>query len=158
MKRISILVGLCLALASVPSAVTIAQDTPDDPVATVQRAHALTKAAETIEDYTNIINQCEAALAAGLNEQWIDYTNRLLAWTYDNRGELYAEQGQEAEAFGDFSLATKFDPTRWQAFHNRAVSNAMIGRYEEALEDFSRTIELNDSYGDAFFNRGEVLY
>lgn len=158
MKRISFLVGLCFLMSSSFSSIAFAQDDPTDPVETVQQAHASTKAAKTIEDYTAIINQCEEALAAGMNQQWIDYTNRLLGWTYDNRGELYAEQGQEAEAFGDFSLATKFDPTRWKAFHNRAVSNAMIGRYDEALEDFTRTIELNDSYGDAYFNRGEVLY
>lgn len=162
MKRFGIQWGMfCIVTFMLLGPHVAAQETPetnDDPIAAVQRAHTLTKSAKTIEDYTAIIAMCEQALIAGLNQQWVDYTNRLLAWTHDNRGEQYVEEGQEQEAFNDFSQAVEYDPTRWKALHNRAVSNAMFGRLEDALADFNSTIELNNGFGDAFFNRGEVLY
>jgi len=156
--RMNTSLGLFLLIAATIGTTSTAQEVGDDPVAAVQQAHTQTKTAKTIAEYTAIIGQCEAALAAGLDQQWVEYTNRLLAWTYDHRGERHVEDGQEDEAFNDFSSAVQFDPTRWKALHNRAVSHAMVGRYDEALEDFARTIELKPSYGDTYFNRGEVLY
>lgn len=150
--------GLFLLIVATLGPASAAQDIDADPVAAVQQAHDQTKTAKTVADFTAIIEQCEAALSAGLDQQWTEYTNRLLAWTYDHRGEAQVDRGQEEDAFNDFSRAVKYDPTRWKALHNRAVSHAMAGRFDEALEDFGRTIELNRSYGDAYFNRGEVLY
>ncbi len=159
MRRFRFLLGMfCLTTTTLFASYAVAQESAEDAVATVQRAHTMTKNAKTIEDYSSIISMCEQALATGLDQQWTDYTNRLLAWTYDNRGEQYVEEGQEQEAFDDFSQAIEYDATRWKALHNRAVSNAMFGRFEDALADFTSTIELNGNFGDAFFNRAEVLY
>ncbi len=158
MVRIGVSAGFCLLVAAACCTTGTAQDVENDPVASVQRAHAQTKTAETVPDFTAIIHQCEEALAAGVDQQWTEYTNRLLAWAYDHRGELHVENGAEQEASEDFSRAVEYDPTRWKAMHNLAVSHAMAGRFEDALSNFARTIELNRSYGDAYFNRGEVLY
>ncbi len=154
--------GLLLATfaAHMVASIVVAQDTPsaNDPVAMLRAAHEQTTAAATVDDYTEIIDQCQRALSLGLDQQWTQYAEQLLAWTYDHRGEQYAEEGREEDALEDFSASVALAPTRWQALHNRGVSLALFGRYDEALADFDRAVEINPSYGNAYFNRGEIRY
>jgi tetratricopeptide (TPR) repeat protein len=108
--------------------------------------------------YSEVIEQCTAALDAGLRPELRAHAARLEAWARNRRGEVWAEAGKAQESLAEFDLAVKLDPTRWRAVHNRGVSLAEMGQYEEAIRDFDRTIKLNPKYATAWFNRGELRY
>ena len=94
----------------------------------------------------------------------------LLAWSYNRRGEIYAEQaaaliekGQNRKAndldtvaLEDFNTALRYDPVRWKALHNRGISLTLFNRHTEALSDFDKVIELKKDAPKIFFNRAEV--
>ncbi len=143
-----------------------ADDAPSDSAAEapsgedmIREAYRISKEAQTVEELTAVIETCQQGLAdPDVSESMRQYAHKLLAWTYDKRGLLLDEAGQSEEALADFDQAIHFDPTRWQAVHNRGVSYARLGEYEKAIADFDRTIELNPNYANAYFNRGELHY
>lgn len=133
-------------------------DSAQDGVAAVQQAYQLSKTADSVEEYDEIIRLCNRGLNALNNEGNAAYTRKLLSWTHNRRGEMQADQGAAEEALADFDRAVQLDPERWQAWHNRGVSYAMQGRFEDAMSDLDQTIELRPEYANAWFNRGELHY
>jgi tetratricopeptide (TPR) repeat protein len=140
--------------------------------ASVQAAYAQSRQASTIADYTRIIEQCDAVIA-GLSEEAVrDYALQLLAWAANRRGEAYSDEAAKLGAMGkadqakardqlalaDFNLAVTSDPKKWKAWHNRGVSQALIGKYEAALADLTKALELDQNYVNTWFNRAEVRY
>jgi tetratricopeptide (TPR) repeat protein len=133
-------------------------------------AYAKTKEARTVDDFSEVIEQCERALGAKLNAENSTYAHQLAAWGYNKRGEAYAEEaaalaerGEERRsnelddvALADFESALGHDPKKWKALQNRGVSFALRGRSEDAIADFGKVIELNAEYGSAWFNRAEL--
>jgi tetratricopeptide (TPR) repeat protein len=140
--------------------------------AAVQAAYAQSREANSIADYTKIIELCDAAIAGQSEEAVRDYALQLLAWAANRRGEAYSDeaaqlgaQGKAAEAkardqlaLTDFNLAVTSDVNKWKAWHNRGVSQALVGKYEVALYDLTKALELNQSYVNTWFNRAEVRY
>jgi tetratricopeptide (TPR) repeat protein len=136
----------------------------------LEAAFAKTAAAQTIDDFSEIIEQCERVLGAKLNPQNAAYAHELAAWGYNRRGEAYAsqavelvEKGEERKAnelddvaLADFESALAHDPKKWKAVQNRGVSLALRGKLDEAIADFTKVIELNPNYEAAWFNRGEL--
>lgn len=143
-----------------------------DPKAMIDQAYQRTSAASTVDDYSEIIELCGAAAKASLNPEQTEYVNRLLAWAYNRRGELFTEQANQAQesqqtdqarqldtkALADFEASLQFDAKKWKTWHNRAVSRAISGKYQEAIADFGQVIKLKPDYANAWFNRGEILY
>lgn len=142
---------------------------PADARSQLDEAYALTRSAETVEDCATILRLCEQAGAAELPEDLAAYRNRLLSWTYNHRGELWVKQAatrpqpadertrkMEAQALADFQRALHYDPQRWKALHNRAVSYASLGKYEDAVSDFKRVLQIAPNYASARFNLGEI--
>jgi len=113
----------------------------------LEAAYAKTGAAETVDDFSEIIEQCERVLGAKLTAENSAYAHELAAWGYNKRGEAYAsqaatlaEQGEERKAnelddvaLADFESALTHDPKKWKAIQNRGVSFALRGRMEEAM-------------------------
>jgi tetratricopeptide (TPR) repeat protein len=128
------------------------------PTTLLNRAYELSKKIETPEEATRMIELCEAALLKKPPEQFVEYARQLTSWAYNRRGELLADQGLNDESLSDFERAIVFDPKRWKAFHNRAISLAMLGRYDMALLDFDQAIQLKPNYANAYYNRGELHY
>jgi len=127
--------------------------------ALIRQAYKLSEKAATVEELTKVIDQCRRGLEdTQLSQAMQDYAGKLLAWTYDKRGLALDEDDHLEEAMADFEEAIRFNPSRWQAVHNRGVSYARLGKYDEAIADFDRTIELNPNYANAYFNRGELYY
>jgi tetratricopeptide (TPR) repeat protein len=124
----------------------------------VDQAFAKSKTAKSDSDYTEVIDLCGRGRAAGIRQNYEDYTRRLMGWSYNRRGELRAEAGRDTEALADFEMAVESSPNSWRAIHNRGVSYAALGRLDEAMVDFERTIELNADYPNAYFNRAELRY
>lgn len=177
---ISLRPSLCFAVAfawlAVASTGELCGQEEQEPAATpsttkelMQAAYEKTKTAETVGDYTEVINLCERALDEDPSEKARGYLMRLSAWAYNRRGKQHSLQATrsddsqravelEAEALADFEKAVQRDPTKWQALHNRGVSYALIGEYSKAMSDFNRTIEINPRYPNVWFNRGEINY
>jgi tetratricopeptide (TPR) repeat protein len=140
--------------------------------AAVQVAYEKSQAADSIEDYTEIIDLCQQVGAGQAEEAVGLYARQLLAWAANRRGEAYSQeasklgaQGQAKEATArdqlallDFDRAVASDPAKWKAWHNRGVSQALIGKYEPALDDLTKALELNQNYANTWFNRAEVRY
>lgn len=133
-------------------------------------AYERTKTAQTIDEFSEVIEQCERALAAKLTEENAAYARQLAGWSYNRRGELYAKDaaalagdGEERQAndldelaLADFEAAISHDPGKWKALQNRGVSLALRGKLEEALADFAKVLELKPDYPNAWFNQAEI--
>ncbi len=122
----------------------------------VKEAFTKSEGAKTEGDYSEIIALCEEGIKSGATKENATYARRLAAWSYNRRGERFAELGNEEEALKDFTNAISHDPSHWRAMHNRGVSHATLGKPNEALNDFSRALQLNRQYANTWFNRGEI--
>jgi tetratricopeptide (TPR) repeat protein len=74
------------------------------------------------------------------------------------------EEGQNAQERGDLSLAVKLysnaiaaEPLLFQAYYQRAVALADLGRNAEAESDFRKVIELSPRFARAYRGLGQVL-
>jgi tetratricopeptide (TPR) repeat protein len=129
-----------------------------------------TKDAATTDDFGQVIEVCERALAAEPPEKIRKYAQQLAAWAYNRRGEVYADQAAQlfnqgeqrqaneldALALEDFRSAVGHDATKWKAIHNRGVSLALHGKVKEALADFDQVLKLNPQFVNSRFNRAEI--
>jgi tetratricopeptide (TPR) repeat protein len=120
-------------------------------------AHELSIAAQTVADYTRIIDACRQARASQPSAELNNYAAELASWAFNRRGQLKAEAGQSEDARRDFDDAIQADPERWRAIHNRGVLLAQMGDYERAFDDFSRTIQLQPEFAKAYSNRAALL-
>ena len=75
---------------------------------TVEQAYEVSKTAATDADFTKVITLCRRGLELKLDTRQAAYTRKLLAWAYNQRGEVRADAGADAKALADFeqSLAT----------------------------------------------------
>jgi tetratricopeptide (TPR) repeat protein len=136
----------------------------------IASAYALSKTAKTIDEYSSIIETCERVLAEQTTEETIKYAKQLAAWSYNRRGEAFAQQASElidqgedrkaneldALALDDFQQAITLDSTKWKAYHNRGVSLGLHGKIEEALADFDQALKLKPDHVNGWFNRAEI--
>jgi tetratricopeptide (TPR) repeat protein len=133
-------------------------------------AYALSKTAKTIDEYSSIIESCERVLAEQTTEETIKYAKQLASWSYNRRGEAFAQQAAEliekgeerkandfdALALEDFHQAVTLDSTKWKAFHNRGVTYGLHGKVTEALADFDQALKLKPDHVNGWFNRAEI--
>ncbi len=133
-------------------------------------AYALSKTAKTIDEYSSIIETCERVLAEQTTEDTIKYARQLAAWSYNRRGEAFAQQASElidqgedrkaneldSLALDDFQQAITLDSTKWKAYHNRGVSLGLHGKIEEALADFDQALKLKPDHVNGWYNRAEI--
>ncbi len=166
-----------IASAQIGPKPAAAKGTPSTELAPSERgrklltdAFALTRFAKTVDDASEILEQCERAESLPLNAANLTYAQKLKAWAYNRRGELYAEQAAQlvekgevreandldSVALEDFNAALELDETKWAAYHNRGISLAVCGRHQEALSDFDKVIELQATLPKAWFNRAET--
>jgi tetratricopeptide (TPR) repeat protein len=88
----------------------------------------------------------------------IQYENlplRDLAGTYVNRGILYMNRLDYADAKQDFDSALAILPNVGEAYVNRGAALVGLKRYSEAIAEINRGLALNpDEPEKAYFNRG----
>ena len=173
--------GWSLAFADSQAAVAVPEKVAPDTSAQeiqhngrqlIHQAYELTKVAQQIDEYEQIIDICKQAMLEDLPIDHLKYTKRLMSWAHNKRGEVRTDEASEVAAEGDTERATEFDRlamedfetsilldnTRWKAYHNRGINFAVRGDYEKAMEDFEKTSELNPRYVNAWFNLGEIHY
>ena len=142
---------------------------PDDRI--VGPIHRLTRSAQTVQDYSTIIERCATTIdQSDLANADRDYLKKLASWAYNRRcesrleaAEYYQNAGLEAqaattadEALSDAIQALEFDPSRWRAWVNRGVLLAQAGMLAEALADFEKVTELEPASAVGWYNAGEA--
>src|SRR5258708_2774004 len=75
------------------------ESAPNDPAAL---AYQVSKTARTEKQFTQIIELCHKSLATRPAEKQAAYARKLEAWSYNRRGELRADAGEDDKAQADF--------------------------------------------------------
>ena len=119
-------------------------------------AHQLSLQATTEADYTQIEQECAAALQHGAEDDQAGFATQLSSWALNRRGQLRADEGEQELANADFESALQNNPRNWRAMHNRGVSFAQEGNFAEAFDDFNQVIQLNPKYAKAYANRATL--
>lgn len=155
----------------VAAATSTAKLSAEDGRAEIASAFKRTKTAQTIEDFSEILDLCGTAASRAQPERLAAYTRQLQAWTHNRRGEVYTAKAAAANladdkvasaeldvlALADFEDAIRLDESQWKPWLNRGVSYGVLGRHAEAVSDFTRVIELKPEEADGWYNRAEVL-
>ena len=119
-------------------------------------AHGLSLRAATTSEYTEIIQNCAAALRQDVQDDQRDFARQLNSWALNRRGQLRADRGEQELASADFQAALEFNARNWRALHNRGVSFAQSASFAEAFDDFNAVIQLNPNYAKAYANRATL--
>jgi len=140
---------------------------------TVETVYALTKTARSVDDFTEIIDQCRGLLA---NSQSSDadreYLNNLVAWTLNRRGKKYLSASEfltsvkshaEAKvqliaAITDFQSSIDLDKNRWQAWFGLGNALMKTEQYQQAVEKYSQVLKLKPTNVSAMYNRAEAKF
>lgn len=168
MPRTSLRLAL-VVLAGLVSSTALAQD---DAKTAIQSVYQMSQQAQSIDDFTTMIDECQRLVETDLSQPHQDYVKQLCSWALNRRGELRADEAAsklnegdseaatqaEAQALEDFNAALELDPSRWKAYHNRGVSYAMTGDYDKALGEFDQALRLRPTFTNTWFNRGEIHY
>jgi tetratricopeptide (TPR) repeat protein len=79
--------------------------------------------------------------------------------SYNNRGNLFADQGNWDRAIADYDSAIAINPNDAELYFNRAH---VLGEKEDrdrAIKDYSQALKLNPKYTEAYANRaGEFVH
>ena len=124
----------------------------------IKQAFDQTKAASSVEEFSEMITLCQDGLNQGATGESAAYARKLEAWAYNRRGEKYADSNKDKLALKDFEAAVSLDAGLWKAVQNRGVSRASLGDTKGALADFDAVIHLNSNYANAWYNRGQLKY
>ncbi len=136
-----------------------------------KRAHRLATSATRLDEFTESLRVCQRSLAAHPAAATRAYVEQLASWIYNKRGEQLVQLAEDVverdaqraakykrAAVGDFDLAVRLDKTNWQSRYNRAVSVAVLGKYQQALDDLDVVIQERPRHKNARFNRAEILF
>lgn len=82
---------------------------------------------------------------------------------YFARAWLHHYQGNNRRAIHNYSEALKLNPNDSLTFHNRALVQEELGRFDLALADYTGAIELNENWGvidaeEDYLGLGSALY
>jgi tetratricopeptide (TPR) repeat protein len=73
------------------------------------------------------------------------------------QARLFEISGLNEEAIASYDRALKVKPDEHEAWYNRGVSLADIGRYNEAIASYDRALKVKPDYHEAWNNRGIAL-
>ena len=96
------------------------------------------------------ITACTRVIKSG------NYTGRVLALAYSNRGVEWKGKGQLDRAIADYSEAIRINPKYAVAYNNRGFSYDNKGDYERAIADFTEAVRHNPKFAAAYVNRGNT--
>lgn len=114
-----------------------------------------------------IIISCYAVLAYKRNLIW---KNELALWNdtvsksplkarpYNNRGVIYAKQGNFIQAFSDYAKAIQIEPNYAEAYFNRGFAHYNQGNLSQAISNYTKAIEIKPKSAGVYFNRGFAYY
>ncbi len=102
-------------------------------------------------------------LRCGIWKDYLTMTSSIIrqhpdADTYNLRGEIYLQNGQNKLAINDFNQAIHLNSGYALAFYNRGSAYSRENDLLRAYQDLSRAIALSPSDADAFWARGVVNF
>lgn len=111
-----------------------------------------------------LLQGCASALVPARNRLAIaGYSLYLGVWSdphmYFRRGYAYSDLGgiiNRKKAIQDYDRALAMAPQFTSAYQARAISKALLGRYDSAISDLNRCIEINSKEGGCYRNRGWI--
>jgi tetratricopeptide (TPR) repeat protein len=139
----------------------------------LEMIYSKTESASSTLDFSTIIDFCRNVSGDSTrNQEDRNYAKILMSWALNRRGESRSDQASllvqnqqwgeatklDAQARKDFEAAIQLDKSRWRAYFNLGVTDAIQGKNDLAIEHFSEAIRLKADYSDAYFNRGEVYF
>ncbi|MFC1956531.1 tetratricopeptide repeat protein [Chloroflexota bacterium] len=62
---------------------------------------------------------------------------------YNNRGNVYVEQGEYDKAIADYTKAIEIDPYHGLPYNNRGEAYITMGQYDLAIVDMNKAAELD---------------
>lgn len=78
----------------------------------------------------------------------------LFAKTFNNRGLIYYDMGNNKMSISDFNEAISIEPDFAEAYFNRANAYKNTGDVKQSISDYSKAISLKPGYSIAYNNRG----
>lgn len=125
--------------------------------------------ANTMALVNQCLEDCRALPVASLDTESRAYLNELEAWLLNRRGEAYAQAAGRVLESGDEQQSIRYEEQAitdysdslarqisWRPYHNRGVSQAMLGKYDDATASFTEAIKLNPDYPNSRFNLAEL--
>ena len=110
---------------------------------------------ETAVDWVNKANALWNGKEFNEPQKAIEYLNKAIklqpnnSETYNMRGNIYFNLGQNQFALDDFSKAIHLNPNNADTYNNRGSVYDKLGQYQHEIEDFNDAIRLNPN--DALF-------
>ena len=100
------------------------------------------------------IETCRAQTEEDLAKAILDYDHAIalkpgFAQAYNNRGNAYAMQGNNARAIEDYDRAIKLVPNYASAYQNRAAAHEVLGNKGEAIRDYRNALRLDANLEDS---------
>lgn len=80
------------------------------------------------------------------------------ASAYNNRGFVYFEGGNLAQAIADSTKAIAIDPHYAGAYNSRGFMYDQQGHLTMALADYNKAIDIDPNYAEAYNNRGNTYF
>lgn len=91
---------------------------------------------------------------------WSDVIKQFpnLAKPYNNRGIVYAQNGQYEFALRDLNQSIALNPNLAETYNNRGLLFLSVMNLEQAISDFNQAIKLNRNVAEFYNNRGYTFY
>ena len=96
---------------------------------------------------------------------WNQYSNQIStlpsdtsAYFYDNRGNMYLQEGKYDKAIADYSKAIEFNPKDTEAYNARGYLHILTHEYSKAISDASMAIQIDPTYANAYDTRAEAYW
>ena len=77
---------------------------------------------------------------------------------YNNRGAVYHELGEYAQAIIELTEAIRLEPDHAMAYNNRGYAYQELGEYAQAMTDYTEAIRLKPDFAYAYIDRGVTYY
>jgi tetratricopeptide (TPR) repeat protein len=75
---------------------------------------------------------------------------------YKNRGNDWAESGDDQGAIADYTQVIKINPDDIDAYYFRGNAHFDSGKYAAAITDYTQVVKMNSHYVNAYYNRGNA--
>lgn len=113
--------------------------------------------ADSLETYSSVIEELEAKISSGQNENDVAKARREISYALISRSRIYAKQNMVKEAFADLDRAVEILP-EFNSFRTRARAYLWQKDYEKAIRDYDEVIRLQPEALASYIDRGDVYF
>jgi tetratricopeptide (TPR) repeat protein len=159
MKKLHLLVLLCLLSACAPAGGELLPASLPDATATATLALPTATATPT---FAELLTLAQDAANSGDWGEALAYLDAAIAADAGSaqafllRGTVYQGLGDSAQAISDYDQAIALDANLPTAYQNRGLVQAQLGNTDQALADISQAIEISPTFALAYRNRADL--